>query len=136
MNTEEFEKQLQEQPMRAVPGHWRMQILQTARKSEIRNAKSEKRSWLNQLLWPCPQAWGTLAAIWVVVFTLNYASTENEPQLAASSSAPSRDMLIALKQQGQLRAELLSSSETPVAEAPKWPAPHSRVRPAVQIIVV
>jgi hypothetical protein len=139
MNTDDFEKQLQQQPLRPVPEHWRAEILRVARKVESQTPPAQTqaaKSWIHQLLWPCPQAWGALAAIWVVVFTLNFASRESEPQIAAITPEPPREVLVALKQQRQLRAELLSSSDAPVAEPPKWPAPHSRVEPTVQIIVV
>jgi hypothetical protein len=139
MNLDDFEKQLQEQPMRQVPGHWRAEILQAANAGESRTARVEgqtTKSWLIQLLWPNPMAWGALAAVWVVVFALNFADASSEPQVA-SSPIPSRETLVALKQQRQLRAELLSAAnEIPPAEPPKLSAPHSRINPKVQIIVV
>lgn len=139
MNIDDFEKQLQEQPMRQVPEHWRNEILRVAQNVERRGSRVEsqtEKSWIYQLFWPNPQAWGALAAIWVVVFALNFADADPEAKVAASP-APSRETLVALKQQRQLRAELLSAaSEVPVAEPPKLSAPHSRINPAIQIIAV
>lgn len=141
MKNDDFEKQLQKQTLRPVPEHWRNQILQQAREGKSQDPAREKAErpqreralpWWHQLLWPCPQAWGALAAVWVVVFALNFNSGENKPQMA-TVAAPSREVLMALKQQRQLRAELLSASDVPVAEPPKWSAPHSRVGPAVTL---
>jgi hypothetical protein len=138
MKTDDFEKQLQEQPLRPVPGHWRSQILEAARQS-VREESSDdwnKVTFLHRLFWPNPQAWGALAAIWVVVFALNFAGADPEPKLAASP-APSTETMLALKEQRQLRAELLSAAnDVPVAEPPKLSAPHSRIDPINQIIAV
>src|SRR4051812_6568694 len=115
MKTDDFEKQLQEQPMRQVPGHWRGQILQMARKSEIRNPKPEgQNSWLHQLLWPCPQAWGALAAVWVVVLFLNANSHSSDAQIAKVRTEP-REVMMAVKLQLKFRAELMSANDVPVA---------------------
>lgn len=137
MKTDDFEKQLQQQPLRPVPEHWRAELLKSAASaaSPRRLQPPNQKSWLHQLLWPCPQAWGALAAVWVVVFILNFMGAETKP-VVASMQMPSREILVALKQQQQLRAELLSSSEKAVAEPPKWSAPHSRIDPRVQFIAV
>jgi hypothetical protein len=138
MKTDDFEKQLQKQPMRQVPGHWKGQILQAAKAVERRGPKVEgqiERSWIYQLLWPCPQAWGALAAVWVVVLFLNATSTEPRIQTATIPSEP-REVRMALKQQLQFRAELMSVNDLPVAEPPKLSAPQSRIESSVRIIVV
>jgi hypothetical protein len=143
MNTDDFEKQLQQQPMRPVPEHWRAQILQRARNAGVQAStcsedtlnRELQHGWIHRLLWPCPQAWGALAAVWVVVFILNFMGAESKP-VVASVQMPAREILVALKQQQQLRTELLSSSEKPVAEPPKWSAPSTRIDPRVQLIAV
>jgi hypothetical protein len=136
MKTDDFEKQLQEQPMRQVPGYWRGQILQAARKSEIRNPKPEgQKSWLHQLLWPCPQAWGALAAVWVVVLFLNANSHSTDTQIAKVHAEP-REVMMAVKLQLKFRAELMSANDVPVAEPPKLSAPQSRIEPSVRITLV
>ena len=92
MKTDDFEKQLQEQPMRQVPGHWRGQILQAAKavKDESRAAAGARQngSWIYQLLWPCPQAWGALAAIWVVVLFLSGVARETSVQTVQIAKIP------------------------------------------------
>jgi len=138
MKTDDFEKQLQEQPMRQVPGHWRGQILQAAKAVERRESRIEgqtERSWIYQLLWPCPQAWGALAAVWVVVLFLNASSHSAAQQIVKVPTEP-RAVMMAVKQQLQFRAELMSANDVPVAEPPKLSAPQSRIEPSVRIIIV
>jgi hypothetical protein len=138
MKTDDFEKQLQKQPMRQVPGHWRAEILQAAKAVERRESKVDgqtARSWIYQLLWPCPQAWGALAAVWVVVLFLNATSTEPRIQTAKIPSEP-REVMMAVKQQLKFRAELMSANDGPVAEPPKLSAPQSRIEPSVRITMV
>jgi hypothetical protein len=138
MKTDDFEKQLQEQPMRQVPGHWRGQILQAARQVERRESRAEgqrHRSWIYQLLWPCPQAWGALAAVWVVVLFLNANSHSTDAQIAKVRTE-SREVMMAVKLQLKFRAELMSANDVPVAEPPKLGAPQSRIEPSVRITLV
>ena len=138
MKTDDFEKQLQEQPMRQVPGRWRGEILRAARQVERRQPRAEgqtERSWIYQLLWPCPQAWGALAAVWVVVLFLNASSGSADVQIAKVPNEP-REVRMALRQQLQFQAELMSANEVPVAEPPKLGAPQSRIEPSARIIVV
>jgi hypothetical protein len=131
MNIDDFEKQLQQQPIRQVPGHWRNQILQAARQVESRESKVESQTgkpWLHQLLWPYPQAWGALAAIWMVALLFFVAGSESEgPTVAVKAPVESREVMLALKQQLKFRAELMSANDTPVAEPPKLSAPQSRI---------
>ncbi|MGZ4964510.1 MAG: hypothetical protein ACXWJB_11200 [Limisphaerales bacterium] len=138
MNTDDFEKRLQEQELRPVPGHWRNQILQQARGTqnrEVEMARAERRAlpgWLHQLLWPCPQAWGALAAVWVVVLFLNFAGSEKAEVTVAKAPDQSSEVRMAVKQQSQFRAELMSANDAPAAEPPKMSAPQSGLKPSVQ----
>jgi hypothetical protein len=66
----EFEKQLANQPLKSVPTEWRAQILNEAKAHEPRDSRAPEGrtpSWLRELFWPCPQAWGALAAVWIVI---------------------------------------------------------------------
>lgn len=137
MKTDDFEKQLQQQPLRPVPEHWRNQILQAARiEANKPRAEIQTKSWLYQLLWPCPQAWGALAAVWVVVLFLNFAGSEKAEVTVAKAPVESREVLMALKQQSQLREELMSATDMPAAEPPKMSAPQSGLKPSVQAMAV
>ena len=89
----EFEKQLANQPLKSVPAEWRAQILNEA-KAHMPRAVSESDarplSWLRELLWPCPQAWGALAAVWVVIAVFKFvtpgAAVANDVQIARSKA--------------------------------------------------
>src|SRR3954466_15916808 len=133
MKTDDFEKQLQEQPMRQVPGHWRRVILRFARaaSSPRRLQPENQKSWLHQVLWPCPQAWGALAAVWVLVLFLNVTDSERPTAAIAKIPTESREVRMAVKQQLQFRAELMSANDVPVAEPPKRSAPQSWVKPSM-----
>lgn len=140
MKTDDFEKQLQEQPMRQVPGHWRGEILKAAASaSSPRRLQGEnQKSWLHQLLWPCPQAWGALAAVWVIVLFLNASARDTSVptgQIAKTTAQP-REVMMAVKLQLKFRAELMSANDVPVAEPPRMGAPHSRLEPSVRITMV
>jgi hypothetical protein len=137
MKTDDFEKRLQQQPMRQVPGHWRADILKSAASasSPQRLQSEDQQSWLYQLLWPCPQAWGALAAVWVVVLVLNASSSNSAPPIAKVPNEP-REVMMAVKLQVKFRAELMSANDVPVAEPPKLGVPQSRIEPSVRIIMV
>jgi hypothetical protein len=138
MNLEDFDKRLQQQPIRPVPEHWRNQILQRARQIDSRQPKAENspaKSWLHQLLWPCPQAWGALAAVWVVVLFLN--SNSHSPNASVVKvPTESREVMMAVKHQLIYRTELMTANDVPVAEPPKFSAPQSRNEPAVRFVAV
>ncbi|PYK58897.1 MAG: hypothetical protein DME21_14645, partial [Verrucomicrobia bacterium] len=82
MRPEDFEKQLQRQPLRKIPAEWRGEILDAARRAH-EPQPSQPASWWRALLWPCPQAWAGLAAVWVLILALN--SVTREPARSARS---------------------------------------------------
>jgi hypothetical protein len=142
MNTEDFEKQLERQSLRQIPVEWRGHILSAARQaSKALHAKSSARATcrialstlshqLSTLLWPCPQAWAGLAAVWVAVLVFSFATRDESRLTAGLTRAPSAQVLTALTEQKRFLAELLGPPEAPVAERPKMvaPRPHSERR--------
>jgi len=123
MNRDEFEKQLERQPMRAIPREWREEILksaQTAAHDQPSSPNLQPQPWWRVLLWPCPQAWAALAAAWLVIFGLHLIAGL-EPRSAARLTAlqPSPEYLAVLAEQRKLYAELLPPPE---------PSPTSRRR--------
>src|SRR5215468_1824404 len=124
MNSEEqFEQQLQRQPHRAVPREWRGEILSGARKAAASHDSALEpplprrlRTWLSALLWPHPRAWASLAFLWLVVLTLNFAAREPSPSHVSSQvTPPSRELRQLLQQQERLFAELAGQPEKPSA---------------------
>ena len=146
MNTDDFEKQLQRQTIRRIPGEWRAKVLQTAvlQTAVLQNARigaspntAERNvsgaSWWRELLWPCPQAWAGLAAVWIFILSLN--STDHQAVNVARSEPAGRspELLMAIGQQRRLLAELI---ELPAkAEVPRPFVPRPRSEGRVQLVV-
>jgi len=136
MNADEFEKQLQRQPLRPVPAVWRDEILAAAKSAEA--APPEPRtsrpapSFLSALLWPCPQAWAGLAAVWLAIFAINSFSSE-APQSMAQAAPPSPEIIRVVQEQRRQLAQLIEPRDPPPAEPPKpfIPRPRGEIRPAI-----
>lgn len=136
MKPDNFEQRLQRQPLRPVPLEWRTDILAAARTAQppVHVARLTPHAWLSTLnsqlatlLWPHPKAWAGLAAIWVVIGLLNVSIHEDStPRLIAKSTPPSPEVLVELRQQQKLFAELVGPREEPDADRSKMYAPHPR----------
>jgi len=130
MNTDDFEKRLERQPLRPIPPEWRGEILGAARRAGGPQRSAPNRglsSWWRELLWPCPQAWAGLAAAWVLILALNAATREPDRTSTAQSTPPAREVLMALKERRRLLAEL---AEPPARVEPQKalvPGPRSEV---------
>ncbi len=138
MNTDDFEKDLQRQPLRSVPAEWRQPILEAARASAPRHSAStvaQPLAWWRELLWPCPQAWAGLAAVWLVILFVNGAAPDSgkiESAAQHRTRSSTQEIVVALEQR-RWRAELLASlfDPPPVEEAPR---PRSE-RPLTSVMV-
>ena len=134
----EFEEQLKSRSLRQIPEQWRAEILQAAQteaQAAVSNASvNDVGSWWRALLWPCPQAWAGMAAVWVAVFFLNFSSHESSsPKLAKTKPTPiSPEMYMALKEQRRLYSELIGSSPAKITE----PAPRPRAEVKIETVVV
>jgi hypothetical protein len=71
MNTDDFEKRLQRQPLRPIPAEWRDEILAAARPLERRAVDADPLPvW--RLIWArFPVAWGALAAVWMALLAIH-----------------------------------------------------------------
>ena len=130
MNTGEFEEKLRSQRIRPIPGHWRGQILDAARRARDPQPSafnpqpvSRWREWL----WPCPQAWAGLAAVWMVVLLLNWAARDPVHVAAASKAAPVPELFLALKEHRRLLAELIGTPASVEPQKPFEPRPRSAI---------
>ena len=124
MKPDNFEQRLQRQPMRQIPSEWRDDILDAApRPSPLR----PRPSWLSALLWPCPQAWAGLAAVWLLVLAFNYTTKDKSETAVAQMPPASPQMIEALREQHRLLVELVGRTGPREADRPKtiMPAPRS-----------
>src|SRR5260221_11867412 len=121
MNPEDFEKQLERQPVRTVPADWRAGILQAANAAvpQPSTSNSQPISWWRELFWPCPQAWAGLAAVWVVILAIHFLSAEPAEAVAKTTTPPSPQEMMVLKEQKQMMAKLMETFDQPAGEPPK-----------------
>ncbi len=76
-----------------------------------------------ELIWPCRRIWAGLAAIWFVLLLLNLNLDERPAVATNRTSTLTPEVLMALREQRELLAQLLDS--TPSAPAsPAPPAAH------------
>jgi hypothetical protein len=116
MKPDDFEQKLQRQPLRQIPGGWRGEILSAAKSASRPVPRDSFLSTLNHqlstLLWPHPKAWAGLAAVWVLIFALDFSMRDKSPVVAEKSAPPSPEVIVELKQQQRMLAELIGARET------------------------
>lgn len=135
MNHEDqFEERLRRQPSREVPAHWRTGILQAARAADSRRPAldlqpsllSNPIAQLSTIFRPYPRAWAGLAALWVVILALQLASRDSTEVMVRKTPPPSPEMLMVLRQQKLLLAELVERTEPRAIDRPKAVPPRPR----------
>ena len=135
----EFEQRLRRQPLRQVPAEWRAEILREGRRAAVQKirdadtASLPNYSWLSTLnaqlaavLWPHPRAWAGLAAIWIFILAVDFSVRDRAPTLAEKAAPPSPEMVVQLKQQRQMLAELIGVRDAHDADRAKPMAPQPR----------
>jgi hypothetical protein len=71
------------------------------------------------LLWPHPKAWAGLAAVWIFIFAVNVSMRDSSPRVAEKSAPPSPEVIVELRQQQRLLAELVGPREERDADRSK-----------------
>ena len=131
----EFEKKLRHQPVKKIPSAWRAEFLAAAHNEKTappaapiahRSLLSTIHHQLSTFFWPHPKAWAGLAAVWIFIFMLNFSMREKSLDVAEKSSPPSPEVIVELKKQQRLFAELMGAREEPVADRAKIFVPHPR----------
>jgi hypothetical protein len=124
-----FEKHLRDQSFRPVPARWRAEILQAAREAGVANASPSAGVWwwdsFRAWLWPHPVAWASLAAAWLVIGSVDFAS---RPRLVAGASKAGRAAAVfTLQDQQRALAEFLDDSRPDATPRipPAVPRPRS-----------
>jgi len=64
-----------------------------------------------ELIWPCRRFWTGLAAVWILILAANVSLNEHSPAMA--KSGPSSEMIMTLKDQQTILAELLTDRSAP-----------------------
>ncbi|MDE3068310.1 MAG: hypothetical protein KGJ60_12255 [Verrucomicrobiota bacterium] len=130
-----FEQRLSRQPLRRVPAEWRGEILTTAQEGAVSHPPapaardsifSTFATGLSALLWPCPQAWAGLAAVWILILAVDFSTRDRTPALAEKAAPPSPEVVAQLRQQQRLLAELIGPRDTGDADRSKSLAPGPR----------
>ena len=117
MNTDDFEEQLRRQPMRKIPADWRGPILGACACKEAVAEESRVPAW-RLLLARFPVAWGTVAALWVAMISVNALLAGSDSTGAAGQVAsPSLSWLAWNQRAAELR-QLASDDSTLDAETP------------------
>jgi len=126
MKPDDFENQLQRQPLRAAPSGWREEILRGASGTLApRAASPHVLPWWHEWLWPSPQAWAGLAAVWLVILGLNVTTASRSTDMAKQSPKPSPEVETTLAAQRRELARLLDNFSEPTP-APKAGPPGPR----------
>ena len=140
MKPDEFEQELSRQPLRPLPGAWRAEILAAAREAQtirhpplvIRASRIVHfRQQLSIWFWPHPRAWAGLAALWLAVFALNFSRRDPATMAEAKSSPPSPELVVELRQQQRMLAELIGPAELRAADRQRDPLSKPRSGRAV-----
>jgi hypothetical protein len=132
MKPDDFESRLQRQPLRQIPQAWRVEILVAADVRKVRAFTSAATSAatiqarLREIFWPAPAAWAGLAAVWIFILAVNFSMRDSSPRLAEKSAPPSPEVIVELRQQQRLFAELIGPRESRDADRPRIFTPRPR----------
>jgi hypothetical protein len=133
--TGQFEQRLSRRPLRQIPAGWRTEILTAAREASALCPASPvaHHGWLTTfnrqlatIFWPHPKAWAGLAVVWGLILAMNVSLREPSPRLAEISAPPSPEMMVELRKQQLLLAELIGPREPCDAERSRNVAPRPR----------
>jgi hypothetical protein len=83
-----------------------------------------------QLVLPCRRAWAGFGLAWALIIVLQAMSNDPMSKPARPSGRPSIGDRAQLKEQWQLRAEMLGSAAPGLANSSSVPGPQSEARPA------
>ena len=127
---DDFEQKLGRQSLRQVPAEWREEILAVAsfasRPAPRVSFLSTFNLQLSTLLWPNPQAWAGLAAVWILIFAVNLSTRDTSSMVAEKNSRPSSEAVVELRQQRLLLAELIGPRDKSDANRSKSLTPQPR----------
>ena len=91
---------------------------------------------LSTVLWPCPQAWAGLAAVWLVILAVNFPPRTRSPIMAQATPPPTPEMIRMVQEQRRLLAQLMEPRDPPPVEPPKPFVPRPRGEIQIRIVTV
>ena len=130
---EQLERRLSGQPFRQAPASWREEILAEAGRASRVQGRAQKwiqpstlGSRLSAVLWPHPAAWAGLAAVWILIFAVNGSIRDKAPVVAKEFPPPSPQVIVELRQQQRLLAELIGPRDVRETDRSKSLRPRPR----------
>jgi len=134
MKPDDFEQKLRRQTLRQIPGEWRVEILAAATGRGLRiESRGQEGCWrsnivsrLSTLLWPHPAAWAGLVAVWILILAVDFSVRDKTPVMAEKSAPPSPEVVVELKQQQRMLAELIGQRDAHDADRSKSFVPQPR----------
>ena len=88
-----------------------------------------------ELVLPCRRVWAGLAAVWFAILLLNYCDGGSPKMPAGQTAASAPEVLMVLREQKQIVAELINPALPPPpvsAPAPAVPGPRGERRSAIR----
>jgi hypothetical protein len=76
-----------------------------------------------------------LAAIWILIFAVNFSQRDQSGVMAGKDPLPSPEMMLIFRQQERLLAELTDQKEMPIAGPPKLFLPQPRSERRIEILM-
>jgi len=130
---DKFEQRLSRQPLKVVPREWREEILATAGQKSTVEGREQEWFWpsslvarLSTFLWPSPVAWAGLAAIWILIFAVDFSTRDKTPVMAEKPTPPSPEVVVQLRRHQRLLAELIGLRDIGDADRSKSSATRPR----------
>jgi hypothetical protein len=88
----------------------------------------------HEVIWPARRIWAGLAAVWLLIFAVNFSMRNHATiRMAKSSAAP--EVIMALRQQQQLLSELIGPDDPPVAEVQKTYLPRPASERRMELLI-
>lgn len=135
MKPDDFEQCLSRRPLKEIPSGWRAEILAAAESAEVVHVSdfAPRTSWLSTLnaqlstfLWPHPRAWAGLAAVWILIFAVDFSMRDKSPIVAEKVSPPSPEIIAELKKEHLMYAELIGARDISDVDRSKLRVPSPR----------
>lgn len=98
----------------------------------------ETLSWLatklwQELFWPCRRFWIGLGTAWLVILALNLTAGQTSKVAVNKTARPSRETLMAVREQRQLLIQLLDSGVSASTPPPASMKPRGELRETVML---